>query len=187
MPVAVSASDAGSGVAAAFTWEITRVPVTGCTPPLPRSALPLKLNVPSTNVGFASVPENNTGPPNVVPPPEAPPALRKETGPLSVLPSNVTDPVTVKEVPGMNDVGVGDASNVVVTGPVICGLVKVNRSIVAAWAGIALSATEMANAESDRIESTGVLLSELQVENAAGRHRLHTRQLRVLMRSNAVR
>jgi hypothetical protein len=134
---------------------------------LPISAFPLRLKVPSRKVGLASGPEKRTGPVNVVPPPDAPPELRNVMGPLSVLPSKVTVPFTVKETFGTKEVGVGEASSVAVSGPVITGLVKVNKSMVAACPGIALSATEIASAEIDRNDSIGILPRQYEVRTTA--------------------
>ena len=157
MPVPVNARDVGSGTGdVVAAGEITSTPLIDCTPPFPIFALPDRLKLPGRKVGFASGPENRRGPLNVVPPPNAPPELRNVIGPLSVLPSKLTVPSTVKDTPGMKDVGVGEASSVVVRGPVMTGLVKLKVSRLAACAGSALNTTDIAIAEIGRNDSIDI-------------------------------
>jgi len=111
------------------------------------SVNPLRAKVPRLKVGADSGPLKSLGPEKMAPPPPAPPAVKNVTGPLSVLPSNVTViGLRVNEVPETNEAGVGDAAIDASNDPVICGLVKVNKSIVAARAAAEPSASDTARA-----------------------------------------
>jgi hypothetical protein len=138
------------------------------------SVKPLRAKVPKLKVGADTGPEKSTGPLKVAPPPLAPPAERKVTGPLTVLPSKVTViGFNVKETPVTNDAGTGDALIEATSGPVICGLVKVKVSMVAACAAPAPS-RDTVKTEASLTERSMSLLLVIGDLSVRGRNDLHS-------------